>query len=166
VKRSTPRAREASGYIEIRAGMDKLLRELAEREPIIDPGAQMIVLSMKRCFAAIEGNMAAAQPDEAFQRRMLEAARSEFSNLVAELSAPKLNPPPRGFSALYREAIGVLEREGADTSAKGVLRALQTAGVVKKWTTKSVRWVDDNGRPHSTAFVQFAKRLSDLRRKK
>ncbi len=151
-----------SGNIEIRAGVQDLLRRLAELGPIRDQEAAEIVTSMKRSFTWIEQNMDAASPDEKFQRRQLEHARSEWQNLMALRAAPKLKRAPRGLSKLYREADKVLEREGADYSTSDVRLALKAAGVVTSIDSdaKVLHWIADNGAPKRTTFKQFDTGLS------
>lgn len=77
--------------IEIRAGVDDLLRRVKARGPIKDPEAAVSVALMQQLFTFIERNEKSVHPDEDFQRRMLDAAKEEWHNTVVLLDwAPAL----------------------------------------------------------------------------
>lgn len=69
----------------------------------------------------------------------------------------------RGLNRLSREAIAVLEREGADYPAKRVRRDLERAGVIRE-NPAGLHWEDDKGSQKMTTVKQFENNISRLRK--
>lgn len=69
----------------------------------------------------------------------------------------------RGLSRLYREAVAILKREGADLTAKRVIRALENAKVVRD-ESQILHWTDDAGKQQETSWKSFDTNLSRHRK--
>lgn len=69
----------------------------------------------------------------------------------------------RGLNRLSREAVAVLEREGADYPAKRVRRDLERSGVIHE-NASGLHWDDDKGSQKTTTAKQFENNISRLRK--
>ena len=69
----------------------------------------------------------------------------------------------RGLSRLYREAVAILKRDGADLPAKLVVKALEAAKVVRD-ESQTLHWTDDAGKQQETAWKSFDTNLSRHRK--
>ena len=69
----------------------------------------------------------------------------------------------RGLSRLYREAVAILKRDGADLPAKLVVKALEAAKVVRD-ESQTLHWTDDAGTQQETAWKSFDTNLSRHRK--
>ena len=65
----------------------------------------------------------------------------------------------RGLSRLYREAVAILKRDGADLPAKLVVKALEAAEVVRA-ESQMLIWIDDAGKQQKTTWKSFGSSLS------
>ena len=65
----------------------------------------------------------------------------------------------RGLSRLYREAVAILKRDGADLPAKLVVKALEAAEVVRA-ESQMLIWLDDAGKQQKTTWKSFGSSLS------
>jgi hypothetical protein len=79
------------------------------------------------------------------------------------LRGKKLAESKRGLSRLYREARAVLEQKGAKLPPKLVRRELELRDVIRD-KSDVLHWNDDQGIKHKTKAMQFASRLSKLRK--
>lgn len=70
----------------------------------------------------------------------------------------------RGLSRLYREAVAILKREGADLATKLVVRALENAKVVRD-ESQILHWTDDAGKQQETSWKSFDTNLSRQRKR-
>lgn len=117
---------KAAPNVEIRAWLDKLRRNLAELGPverIKDPDVKAHAGMMQTMLTFVQRNMGAIEPDEDFQRRMIEGARNEWSNLVVARDVVPALKAKQDRSNGGKKASEKNKRKAADRDAHLVAEA-------------------------------------------